>query len=200
MARDDAPERWRLFVAVDLSEEARGIVAEAQTICRRQRLPLRWVVPEHAHLTVRFLGDVERERVDELGTALTQAAARHQPFLLHTDAAGVFPNARRPRVLWLGVAGPTECLDDLQQDVEMALHGLGFPLETHVFHPHLTLGRVRDGVVGELPGLADALADIKMLSTAAVPVQEVRLMRSELGPDGSRYSTLTVAPLGQADT
>src|SRR5437763_1350429 len=84
MDRDGTPERWRLFIAVALSEEARGALAEAQVVCRRCRLPLRWIEPRGAHLTVKFLGDVARERVPALAEALAGVAGLHEPFQLWT--------------------------------------------------------------------------------------------------------------------
>lgn len=189
-------EPWRLFVAIDLSEEARGALAEAQSACRRCDLPVRWVDPQGAHLTVKFLGAVEPERVEALAGSLATIAAAHRPFLLWTGPAGVFPSPRRPRVLWLGVNGPTDCLDDLQQDVEFALHGLGFPLEGRPFRPHLTLGRVRDGAAPDAAGLARALEETRHLAPAPLPVRDLLLMRSELGRGGPRYTTLAVARLG----
>ncbi len=193
-------EPWRLFVAVELSEEVRGALAEAQAVYRRRSdPPVRWVDPRGAHLTLKFLGDVAAERVQALADALAAVAAVHAPFQLSTGPAGVFPSPRRPRVLWLGVDGPVEYLEDLQQDVEFALQGLGFPLEGRPYRPHLTLGRVRDGVTGDLPGLAGALEELRRATPAPLPVEELRLMRSELGRGdrgGPRYTALAVAPLG----
>ncbi|HEX5505276.1 MAG TPA: RNA 2',3'-cyclic phosphodiesterase [Thermomicrobiales bacterium] len=190
-----AGEPWRLFVAVELSEEARGALAEAQAACRRCALPVRWVDPQGAHLTVKFLGAVEPERVAALTDALATIVTGHRPFLLWTGPTGAFPSPRRPRVLWLGVTGPTDCLDDLQQDVEFALHGLGFPLEGRPFRPHLTLGRVRDGAAPDAAGLTRALEEARHLAPAPLPVRDLRLMRSELGRGGPRYTTLAVAHL-----
>jgi len=198
MDRDGTPERWRLFIAIALSEEARGALAEAQVVCRRCRLPLRWIEPRGAHLTVKFLGDVARERVPALADALAGLAGLHEPFQLWTGPAGAFPNARRPRVLWLGIAGATECLDDLQQDLETALEGLGFPPDGRPFRPHLTLGRVRDGAPPELPGLGEVLAELQRATPAPLPVEELLLMRSDLSGGGPRYTTLAVARLGDA--
>jgi RNA 2',3'-cyclic 3'-phosphodiesterase len=198
MEGDGTPERWRLFIAVDLSEEARGALAEAQVVCRRCRLPLRWIEPRGAHLTVKFLGDIARERVPALAGALAGVAGLHEPFQLWTGAAGAFPNARRPRVLWLGITGATECLDDLQQDLESALEGLGFPPDGRPFRPHLTLGRVRDGAPPGLPGLGEALAEMQRATPAPLPVEALLLMRSDLSGGGPRYTTLAVARLGDA--
>lgn len=200
-----AAERWRLFVAIDLGAAARDTLAAAQAACRRhaRELPVRWVEPRGAHLTVQFLGDVERERAGALVAALTAVAAAHRPFLLRTGPPGAFPNARRPRVLWLGLTGPLDRLNALQQGVELALRDLDFPPEPRPFRPHLTLGRVREGgqrrpdaTPAAPAGLAAAFAEIGRLAPAPLPVAELRLMRSELGPGGPRYTMLGVARLG----
>ena len=196
-----ATERWRLFVAIDLSDEARDALATAQRVCRRHGpgLPVRWVDPQGAHLTVKFLGEVARERVAAIEGALRRIASMHQPFHLRTGPPGAFPNERRPRVLWLGLTGPLDRLGGLRDGVELALHELGFPREDRPFHPHLTLGRVREAVEarsGRPAGLAAAFAELHGGASAPFPVDALRLMRSELGPGRPRYTTLAVARLG----
>lgn len=196
-----ATERWRLFVAIDLGAEARDALAAAQRVCRRRGpgLPVRWVDPQGAHLTVKFLGEVARVRAATLEGALRRVASAHQPFLLRTGPPGAFPHQRRPRVLWLGLAGPLDRLRGLRDGVESALHDLGFPREDRPFHPHLTLGRVREAVEGRPgapAGLDAAFAELHGGASAPFPVDALRLMRSELGPGGARYTTLAVAQLG----
>jgi 2'-5' RNA ligase len=189
-------EQWRLFVAIDLGDDARRALGEAQAVCRRANLPVRWVDPAGAHLTLKFLGETEREQVGPIGAALHAVAARHRPLLLHTGAPGVFPNPRRPRVLWLGLTGALDRLAALQRDVDDALATLGFPRETRPFSPHLTLGRVREGArPPDAASLAATFAAVRDVA-APLPVESIRLMRSELGRDGARYTTLLEALLG----
>lgn len=189
-------EQWRLFVAIDLGEAARRALGEAQAACRRADLPVRWVDPAGAHLTLKFLGETDRAQVGPLGAALRAVAGRHRPVLLHTGAPGVFPNPRRPRVLWLGLTGALDRLAALQRDVDDALAALGFPRETRSFSPHLTLGRVREGArPADVAGVATTLAGVRA-AAAPLPVERIRLMRSELARGGSRYTTLLEAPLG----
>ncbi len=196
-------ETWRLFVAIDLGTEARAILARAQEICHRHGRggppPVNWVDPAGAHLTIKFLGAVERGRVEALAGALRSVAGAHQPFLLGTGSPGVFPNPRRPRVLWLGLTGPLDRLANLHQGVEQALKRLGFPTEDRPFRPHLTLGRTREGARPEAFASLDvAFEQIGGQAAAPVPVDALHLMRSELGPGGARYTTLATAPLGGA--
>jgi 2'-5' RNA ligase len=175
---------------------------------------VRWVRPEGIHLTLKFLGDVDREQLPEIERALCSACAPHAPLELRVGALGCFPNARRPRVLWVGVQAPGERLVHLQRDVERAIIPLGYPADRRGFHPHLTLGRVkaprsaasrpnRKQAAG-LDALGDSLerAARQGASVRGAPVQgdtyrvdAVHLMRSELLPGGAVYRELAACPL-----
>ena len=117
------------------------------------------------------------------------------------------PTFRRPRVLWLGLHGPVHRLETLQQDIGRALQGLDFAIGEEPFHPHITLGRVRDStgervLLRDLPERVKA-AFVDRASGAAiappatpVPVREVVLMRSYLGQGPPRYEQVASFPLG----
>lgn len=202
----DAP--WRLFLAVRLTQDVQRLVAEEITELAAEGWPVRWVQPESSHLTLHFLGETERERAELVRLALPDIVAAHPSFDLRTAALGVFPNFRRPRVLWLGLHGPVHRLETVQKDVGAALQGLGFPVD-EPYHPHITLGRVRndDGErvrLRDLPG-AVKVRFIDRESGAAVsppsltvPVREVVLMRSHLGKEGARHEPIATFPLGDA--
>jgi 2'-5' RNA ligase len=160
-----------------------------------------------AHLTLHFLGETEPERAELVRLALPGVVAAHAPFDLRTASYGVFPNFRRPRVLWLGLHGPVHRLESLQQDLGRALAGLNFESTSEPYHPHITLGRVRnnDGEKVRLRDLPQAVkarfvdaatgAAVAPVSRA-VPVREVLLMRSHLGREGAHYETVATFPLG----
>ena len=201
----DAP--WRLFLAVPLGEAVQHVVEHEISRLRAEGWPVRWVQPETSHLTLHFLGETERERAELVRLALPDIVTAHAPFDLRTAGFGVFPNFRRPRVLWLGLHGPVHRLETLQQDVGDALRGLGFAVGDEPYHPHITLGRVRndDGEVVRLRDLPDAVKGrfIDRGTGAAispppvpVPVREVVLMRSHLETSGARHEPIASFPLG----
>jgi len=201
----DAP--WRLFLAVCLPQAVQCLVAEEIATLEAEGWPVRWVQPETSHLTLHFLGETERERAELVRLALPDVVAAHTAFELRTAALGVFPNFRRPRVLWMGLHGPVHRLQTLQQYIGKALQGLGFVLGDEPYHPHITLGRVRnnDGERVRLRDLPDAIKGrfVDRDSGAAVappslavPVREVVLMRSYLGKDGARHEPVATFPLG----
>jgi 2'-5' RNA ligase len=201
----DAP--WRLFLAVGLTQDVQRIVAAEIATLEAEGWPVRWVQPETSHLTLHFLGETERERAELVRLALPDIVAAHAAFDLRTAALGVFPHFRRPRVLWIGLHGPVHRLQTLQEDVGRTLRGLGFAAGDEPYHPHITLGRVRnnDGERVRLRDLPDAIKDrfVDRDSGAAVappslavPVREVVLMRSHLGKDGARHEPVATFPLG----
>ena len=197
--------RWRLFVALDLPAGAKAALAAAERQLQGL-LPagVRWVNPEGIHLTLKFLGATEAGRVDALLAALRAAAAAGDqlPFPLHLDGLGVFPNRREPRVIWAGVGGDLDSLDKAQRRVEQAMARLGFPEESRAFRPHLTLGRVRDGVA---PADRRQIGDIMASQAAALSPEyawqagEIHLIRSNLTPQGAVYTPLGSASLGAAE-
>lgn len=153
---------------------------------RQRGLAVTWVRPEALHLTLKFLGDVDEARGPELHAALGDVASHGaRGVTVHIEGFGVFPDFRRPRVVWAGVA-PDPALELLQHRVEQVFAPLGFPTEARPFRPHLTLGRAaRDARPRESAGLEDALAGITFADTIVVP--DVDLMQSTLQSGGAVY-------------
>ena len=191
-------EQIRAFIAVELPPAAReaveGVVRDLRS---RTGDGVRWVRPEGVHLTLKFLGDIDAGSVPTISEALDRCAASAAPFDLFLEGVGVFPNARRPRVIWIGLGGALEPLLALQQSVERELEELGFASERRPFTPHLTLGRVRDGVrASQVRGVSEAIAATTVERRAELPVREVSLMQSDLRPSGAVYTRLYAATLG----
>ena len=110
---------------------------------------LRPVRPDGVHLTLRFLGGVERGRVGEIVDTVAGAVSGVAAFGLRTCEPGVFPSRGPPRVQWVGLDGETEALAELRRAVEGAMASLGFPEERRAFHPHLTVARLGERMPAE---------------------------------------------------
>jgi len=176
----------RLFIAINLPAEVREALWETAAPLRAARYPIRWVASEAIHLTLKFLGEVEAEREGEVAAGLAAAAQGAKPFTLAVSGFGVFPSARRPRVVWAGLE-PVPPLELLQHQVEREMERLGFPVEGRPFHPHLTLGRAkRDARPAALEGLATELDTL--VYEAEVTVEAVDLMQSTLTAQGALYA------------
>lgn len=190
-------ESLRLFVACELSDEIRAALARVQEELRQIGAgKLRWVRPEGIHITFKFLGQVESERVPEMTAALVSAI---EPFRLRLAPArlGGFGGARI-RVVWVGVEGDTDGLAAIAQQVERALTPLGYPAERRPFNPHLTLARVPDRMPASERGrLAGLVRDHRLAPLPSMIVTNVGLIQSVLGPGGSVYHKLATFPPGK---
>ena len=133
----------RAFIAVEITPDIIGRIAAAIDQLRPQVKGIRWVAPANIHLTVKFLGNIDQSQIEPICQALTEALRPFPRCTINAKGLGVFPNVKRPRVLWVGLHGKQ--LISLAEKVTSALAPLGFILEERSFTPHLTVGRWRQG-------------------------------------------------------
>lgn len=194
----------RVFTAVELPRATRQAVVDlAERLLavpqggagRFWRRGLSPVPPENLHVTVRFLGDVDEERLPEVLGALRTGVAAVPPGPAEVSGVGAFPTPARPRVVWCGVTDTAGTLTRLEGAARDALLPLGFPPEDRPYHPHVTLARVRDGRVGrDLAGRLSELIDGAPPRCGAVPVDHLTVFHSTASRGdrsrGPRYECL----------
>ena len=189
-------ERVRAFVAIlpaaDLHRACRDVAAAGRG------LPVRWGRPASVHLTLKFLGDVPADTIPAIHQALRRAAEGLAPFSVTARGLGCFPNAARPRVLWMGLDDPRRDLLQLQRRIESALARLGIPVEERPFRPHLTLARARGTQVGR--ELDAFLNEYKHHTFGHFVVSHVHLMRSDLQAKGAVHTCLHAVALQNSST
>jgi len=192
-------EQVRSFVAVELPGELKDELLELNGRLRAAgHSGVRWVDPRGIHLTLKFLGDVSVDRLDDITAALTKATQGISPFKLEVGGLGVFPNPRRVRVAWVGMSGEIDKLQHLQQQVESSLAGIGFPTESRGFTPHLTLARVREQAApDERQSFGHLITSTDFKAGHNIMVDAVFLMRSQLTRQGAVYSQLRSVRLGE---
>ncbi len=186
-------ERVRSFVAILLSDEVRAAVAAEVARLRPLAPRVGWVAAPNVHLTLKFLGELLPDILEQVKDGLTEAVMGAIPFSLRFQGLGAFPGMARPRVLWVGVAEGGQAAQALQARVETALGRRGLPREERPFSPHLTVGRVREP--RGLAGLQEAMARDARMDFGRLEVRALSLMRSDLSPTGSRYTELAAFPL-----
>ena len=189
------PQHWRVFFGVELPEEVRARAAEHASRLRREfgRVRASWERPEKFHLTLKFIGETVRPRVEDLRRAAELAAEASEPFTLTLAGAGAFPPRGPARVLWLGVRDAAGRLAALALRLEDECARAGFTRESRSFHPHLTLARLRD------PRSAGALTAAHLAThfeSEPFIVNRLLVVRSELAPGGSHYTTVSHHALG----
>ena len=179
----------RIFIAVDISDEARCLAAEHIDKMRQHAKDVRvgWERPEKLHVTLKFLGNVDEAAIDDVVNAVAPIADIFSAFEMAIIGTGVFPNPRQPRVLWLGVQDEDD-LQGIAAKLDLELAKLGFEKEMRRFDPHLTIARIRE------PQKAKRLAEFHLHSrfeSQAFAVHELVIYESVLRPTGSVYSVIS---------
>jgi 2'-5' RNA ligase len=199
----------RAFLAVQLSEPLRTILAAVQSEVKRRIIhelsrdvSLSWIRPASMHLTVKFLGDIPEELIIPLREAIAGALNHHRILQIPLDRLGVFPRLQQPRVLWIGPPEPWEAsgeaarLAAVHGAVEACCATLNLASDPRPLSAHLTLARIKAGHRAAAQVLArSGVMDRLPLAVGSLAVDAISLMRSELKPSGSVYTTLWEARL-----
>lgn len=190
----------RLFVAVELPPEVRQELADLADLFAGSASVLKWVSPKLLHITVRFLGATDPRRLHDVEAAAAHAAKGVRSFELTTSEPGAFPSARTPRVLWVGLRPDRgyASLQDLFRRLDQSLSARGFEAEAREYAPHITIARVRpEAGADDRKAVGASLAAIRSSGSLArqFVVRRLVVMRSDLHPDGPRYTPLAHAPL-----
>jgi 2'-5' RNA ligase len=176
----------RLFVAVELPDEVRAVLARGLGALKSDQPPAKWVRPEGMHLTLKFLGERAEAIVDALDGAIPPALAGLSPATVRFAGGGFFPHERRPRVAWVGGQAPG--LDAWATAVDAAAERLGVERETRPFSPHLTLARLeRPWGVGAVEHF---LVQVEKWRFPEFVAREAVLFQSTLTPAGAVYAPL----------
>jgi 2'-5' RNA ligase len=181
-------ETIRSFIAVELPDDVLSALGRVQEQLRSYGFRTKWVRPANIHITLKFLGDIDSAAIEAIASAMVSAAGGCEPMSLAAKGIGVFPNIKRPRVLWAGLGGEVNLLAGLQRKLDDLLGDIGFAKERRSFKGHLTLGRFKARVNSK--EILRALTEFEGFETPSFTVRELILFKSELKPSGAVYSKL----------
>jgi 2'-5' RNA ligase len=187
----------RAFIAINLPAEVRANLERVQRELK-SALPgsrVRWTKPEQVHLTLKFLGDIAADSLENLKSALHRSCENVAPFSLRAESLGVFPDSQKPRVIWVDVHGETDFLRRLQERVEQETVAWR-ELERRTFQPHLTLARVHKLKPQEAQILREKIRGQTAAQFGTWPAVQVDLMQSKLSGTGAAHFQLAEFPLG----
>jgi 2'-5' RNA ligase len=177
----------RTFIALPIPENITGALRNAISLLRRTNSGVKWVQPESVHITLKFLGNITEELVEPLSEELDSITCTCPELDLKLSGLGVFPNMRRPRVIWVSLSGDIIPLSKLAEEIDRGCAKFGIQPEKRPFNAHITLGRLK------VPSMVDLDIDLKEESYRA---KEVVFYKSELLPTGARYTILHSSSLG----
>jgi RNA 2',3'-cyclic 3'-phosphodiesterase len=189
-------EEIRCFIAIEIPAAIRDGLARVIAHLKYKAPDVKWVDPDGIHLTLKFLGSVDRARIPEITDAIKDAAAGIEPLSLEVKNLGVFPGLNRVRVVWAGVEGDTGRLQELYKRLDTNLDILGFPPESRDFIAHLTLARVRENATpSDQQELGRVISAAKPPEVGTFTAGAVSLMRSQLSPQGAIYTKIAAVEL-----
>jgi RNA 2',3'-cyclic 3'-phosphodiesterase len=178
----------RAFVAVPIPESTMIRIFDIQERLKSYRLPVRWVKPENVHLTLKFCGEISLSTINDIAKVLEETVQEHSPLMFFLKGLGVFPNIKKPRILWIGISGDIKPLSEIQANLETNLEKKGFAKENRPFKSHLTLGRIKGNIDPE--NLFDILRSFSDFTSEPFEAKELVLYKSELNPSGALYTKL----------
>jgi 2'-5' RNA ligase len=192
------PERLRLFIAVTVPEAIRTEMEKAQAELRRAlpKARVSWTKPEHFHLTLKFLGNVETGQVEALTGAVRGSCGSFFALQLKAEQIGFFPNARRPRVVWASVRDTGDQLPELQRAVEAATRDFTTGGPEKQFTGHVTLARVKALKRAETEVLARLGEGMAGRFLGEWTTDHIELLRIEISQAGPRHTVLATITLG----
>ena len=184
----------RLFFAVDIPHDIRQAAGEAASAMSTPKGMVKWTRPDNIHLTLKFLGEAPSDKLEAIITAARKVASAYKGMEVEVCGMGVFPDNRKPRIIWLGTKGETDRLGQLADELDEAMAQVEFEREKRPFSPHLTIGRVRDPKAGKMIG--GALAKHQQTVFGSFHVEKFNLYESQLAPQGPIYTVVSQFWLG----
>lgn len=209
-------EKIRCFIAIELSQEIRHALEQIENELQKNihgvnpirskssktTVPpsaqtsngVKWVKPDNIHLTLKFLGHIEKETIEKIKKIMDEIVAGTQPFKIRLSSAGAFPSPGRPRVIWIGIDEGNRACSQLANMIEERVASLGIEKESRAFHPHLTLARVK--FLKDRDSVKNAFSSLKV-PQAEMTATKITLFQSTLTREGSIYTTLHKACVGK---
>ena len=184
----------RLFIAIETPTDIRPQLGAIRDHLKSSNAGVKWESDEKLHVTLKFLGNTDDQLLPQIVYTIEGVGQRSAPLEVRYKGVGCFPNPTSPRVIWIGVEDQKDNLNPVQREIESSLIHLGFEREEKEFHPHVTLGRVKG-----TSGINSLLRTMESITFESQPVtiREIALIKSELHPEGSIYTTLKRIPLGK---
>lgn len=178
----------RAFISIEIPQEIKRKISLVQEQFKTIETHVSWVRPASIHLTIKFLGYISEEQIPEIKNCMATTSFDIPHFTINIKGMGVFPNPNYPRVIWLGLEDKFDYLFRLQKGINDCLEKKGFEPEERGFTPHLTIGRIKS--LKRKNQLIRGTHLYKDINVGEILVAKIKLMRSQLNPGGSIYTTL----------
>lgn len=181
----------RVFIAVEIDDQAKQKISELITCLKKSGADVKWITENQMHLTLKFLGNIGKDKIPVISDALAIISDNFKPFRVTFSRIGAFPRLDKPAVIWLGIDKGAEYLKILNDSIENTLEKLGIKKETREFKPHLTLARVRSdkNMASLIKLIREKETDI--ISENDTLIDKLSFLQSTLNPAGAVYTVIS---------
>jgi len=178
----------RAFIAVEINNQAKQKISKLISVLKKSDIDAKWVTEDQMHLTLKFLGNVNKDKIQEISDAISVISNNFKSFAVSFSEIGAFPNTSHPRVIWLGIDKGAESLKMLNDEIEASLERLGFAKESREYKSHLTLARIRSSK--NISNLIKLIRETHCDIGDEILIHKLTLFQSILNPKGAVYSVL----------
>ncbi len=176
---------FRGFIAIDIN--VASTIVEFEKEIKKTGADVKLVEPQNIHITLKFLGDVEKTLIDEIEQIMNDAVKEIKPFTIKLKGTGVFPNQNYARIIWIGI-NEAQIIETIVKTIDEYLSKLGFKKEKRGFSPHLTIARVKSAKNKQR--LLETIEKYTNVEFSIQEVNSIKLMKSDLTSAGPIYTTI----------
>ncbi|MCD4790473.1 MAG: RNA 2',3'-cyclic phosphodiesterase [Bacteroidales bacterium] len=177
----------RIFAAIKIhpSNQFLKVYYDLKTAMRNDKI--KWVDTQNIHVTMKFFGETEEDRIENIITILSEISLRYKPFTLELKDVGIFGSSYKPRVIWFGIE-ENKIMQSLAMDTLDEMGKIGFEKDRQNFVPHLTIGRIK--FVNDKKRFREIIDRYKSIEIQKENVVEFSLIESILRPQGPEYKII----------
>lgn len=183
----------RAFIAIELSDQIKDTLAQIQSYLKDSDADVKWVEKENIHLTLKFLGEINEKKLQQIKTVVDKIGKLSKPFEITLKDIGVFPKIGSPKVIWAGLDKGAKESIDIAKHMDEELSKMGFEKESRPYAAHLTIGRVRSPKNKE--ALKEKILNFQLSAVNFQLISSIALFQSTLTPNGPIYTKLHEAKL-----
>lgn len=179
----------RLFIAIEVPDDIKNEVVALEEERLANFYRAKWIEKENIHLTLKFLGEVEERRLEDVKKIVSEISKNNAKFDLNLKNLGGFPNLKRPRVLWIGVEEGKENIVYLMEQLETAFARFGIEPEKRKKTPHITMGRVKE-LIQRYGGKEQKEINKLTYESRVFKANSILLFKSVLTPKGAVHTVV----------
>lgn len=188
LLNNDIMSKIRAFLAIDLKEEFKPQIKEIIEDFKTLNTDIKFVEVENLHFTLKFFGDVDENKINQISEIVSNTLEGFDPFNLKIQGCGAFPNLNHIKVIWLGTEENT-ILNSLHNDLDEEFSKIGFKKDFR-FSNHLTIGRMKSAK--NKNQVKEKLNDYKTVEIGEMSIGRISLKKSTLTPNGPIYEDVKV--------